>query len=106
MSGRPRAGRLAAIRATGPLLSRIAAALLGGYALSWSVAALLAAILPATLTLDRVEAVLIGGLAAFPVHVGAAIWCFASPSPARAWAGLAPALPLTGLAFMLAPAGA
>ncbi|MBP5855903.1 DUF3649 domain-containing protein [Marivibrio halodurans] len=105
MSGRSRAGWPATIRATGPLLSRIAAAILGGYALSWSVAALLAATLPATLALDRVEAVLIGGLAAFPIHVGAAIWCFASTSAARAWAGLTPALPLTGLAFLLVPAG-
>lgn len=66
------------------LLSRIVAALLGGYALAaLSSVALLALPIPAT------EAVIAGMLVSFLVYCGAVVWVFAVRSARRAWAGLA-----------------
>jgi hypothetical protein len=77
----------------GPLLSRIVAALFGGYAL-----AALASVAVVALPVSRSEAVLTGMLLSFAVYAGAVIWVFAVRSAWRAWAGLvAAALPL-GLA--------
>lgn len=77
----------------GPLLSRIVAALFGGYAL-----AALASVAAVALPVSRSEAVLTGMLASFAVYAGAVIWVFAVRSAWRAWAGLVvAALPL-GLA--------
>jgi hypothetical protein len=77
----------------GPLLSRIVAALFGGYAL-----AALASVAAVALPVSRSEAVLTGMLLSFAVYAGAVIWVFAVRSAWRAWAGLvAAALPL-GLA--------
>ena len=67
----------------GALLSRILAALLGGYGL-----AALASIAALALPLDRSQAVLTGMQASFLIYAGAAIWVFAARSAARAWAGL------------------
>jgi hypothetical protein len=68
----------------GALLSRIAAALFGGYALAalTSVAAL-------ALPMDTVEAVLLGMQASFGVYAGAVVWAFAARNASRAWLGLA-----------------
>lgn len=80
--------------ARGALLSRIAAALFGGYALAalTSVAAL-------ALPLGTVEAVLAGMQASFGVYAGAVVWVFAARSARRAWQGLAlAALPLLAAA--------
>lgn len=74
------AGRL---RAIGPLLSRIAAALLGGYAL-----AALSSVAVLALPVSRPQAVLAGMLASFLVYAGAVIWVFAVRSAMRAWLGL------------------
>ena len=84
---------LGKVWATGPLLSRIIAALLGGYGLAalTSVATLL---LPMRLT----EAVLTGLMLSFLVYVGAVIWVFAVRSATRAWVGLAIAAVPLGLA--------
>lgn len=74
----------------GPLVSRIVAALFGGYALAalTSVAAL-------ALPMSPVEAVLTGMQASFVVYAAAVIWVFAARSAQRAWVGLAVvALPL------------
>ena len=74
----------------GALVSRILAALLGGYALAAliSVAAL-------ALPLDKPQAVLTGMQSSFLIYACAVIWVFAARSALRAWTGLAVvALPL------------
>jgi hypothetical protein len=73
----------------GPLVSRITAALVGGYAL-----AALASMATLALPIARTEAVLWGMLASFVVYACAVIWVFAVRSAWRAW---------TGLAFAAAP---
>lgn len=78
------------IAGTGPLISRIVAAILGGYTLAalTSVAAL-------ALPISKPQAVLTGMLASFAVYAGAVIWVFAVRSARRAWLGLLlAALPL------------
>ena len=83
------------VRSTGPLISRIVAALFGGYALAalFSVAVL-------ALPLSKPQAVLTGMLASFAIYAGAVIWVFAVRSALKAWAGLLiVALPLLPLAF-------
>lgn len=74
---------LARARRIGPLLSRITAAVLGGYGLGalTSVAAL-------ALPLSRTEAVFTGMLSSFVVGTIAVIWVFAVRSATRAWTGL------------------
>ncbi|MGE0798964.1 MAG: DUF3649 domain-containing protein [Lautropia sp.] len=75
---RQRAARL------GALLSRIVAALLGGYAL-----AALASVAALALPLTKPQAVLTGMQASFLIYAAAVIWVFAARSAGRAWAGLA-----------------
>ena len=81
------------VRSAGPLISRIVAALFGGYALAalFSVAVL-------ALPLSKPQAVLTGMLASFAIYAGAVIWVFAVRSALKAWVGLlivaAPLLPL------------
>ena len=74
---------LSGLRTAVPLLSRIVAALFGGYALAalTSVAAL-------ALPMTRPEAVLTGMQLSIVVYALAAIWVFAVRSATRAWAGL------------------
>lgn len=82
--------RVRRVRGIGPLVSRILAALFGGYALAalTSVAAL-------ALPMHSVQAVLTGQLLSFIVYTGAVIWVFAVRDAWRAWAGLlVVALPL------------
>lgn len=67
----------------GPLLSRIVAALCGGYAL-----AALTSVAMLALPMARTEAVLAGLLLSFLVYAGAVVWVFAVRSARRAWAGL------------------
>ncbi|KAA0892594.1 DUF3649 domain-containing protein [Pusillimonas sp. ANT_WB101] len=66
-----------------PLISRLAAAILGGYTLAalLSVAAL-------ALPVRSSEAALIGMTASFLVYAAAVIWVFAVRSATRAWGGL------------------
>ena len=68
---------------TGPLISRIVAALFGGYAL-----AALSSVAVLALPLSKPQAVLTGMLASFAIYTGAVIWVFAVRSALRAWAGL------------------
>ncbi len=77
------------------IVSRIAAAVLGGYALATLAAMALAAALPTA----RADAVLAAMLCAFAIHAAAALWAFAARSAGRAWLGLL--LP-TALAAVLA----
>ena len=93
--------RFAALAAWLPLVSRIIAALLGGYLLAalCSVAAL-------ALPMDRQQAVFTGMLASFLLYAGAVVWVFAVRSARRAWLGLAlAAAPLWLLATFTVPAG-
>jgi hypothetical protein len=71
------------VRSTGPLLSRIVAALFGGYAL-----AALSSVAVLALPLSKPQAVLTGMLASFAIYAGAVIWVFAVRSALKAWAGL------------------
>lgn len=66
-----------------PLISRILAALFGGYALAalFSVAAL-------ALPMEKTQAVFTGMLGSFIVYTLAVIWVFAVRSATRAWVGL------------------
>jgi hypothetical protein len=81
------------VRSTGPLISRVVAALFGGYAL-----AALSSVAVLALPLSKPQAVLTGMLASFLIYAGAVIWVFAVRSALKAWAGLliaaAPLLPL------------
>jgi len=69
--------------ATGPLVSRIVAALFGGYAL-----AALGSVAVLALPISKPQAVLAGMLASFAIYSGAVIWVFAVRSALKAWAGL------------------
>jgi hypothetical protein len=69
--------------ATGPLVSRIVAALFGGYAL-----AALGSVAVLALPISKPQAVLTGMLASFAVYAGAVIWVFAVRSALKAWVGL------------------
>jgi len=72
------------------LVSRIIAALFGGYAL-----AALMSLATLALPMQRSNAVFTGMLLSFLVYAGAVIWVFAVRSARRAWAGLlVAALPL------------
>lgn len=71
------------VLATGPLISRIVAALLGGYAL-----AALSSVAVLAMPMNKVQAVIAGTLASFLVYAGAVIWVFAVRSALKAWMGL------------------
>lgn len=71
------------VLATGPLISRIVAALFGGYAL-----AALSSVAALALPMNKVQAVITGTLASFLVYAGAVIWVFAVRSALKAWIGL------------------
>jgi ABC-type polysaccharide/polyol phosphate export permease len=78
-----------------PLISRIAAALFGGYAL-----AALASVATLAFPIARPQAVLTGMMLSFLIYAGAVIWVFAVRSAARAWTGLVvAAVPLLLAAF-------
>lgn len=77
------------------MLSRIVAAILGGYAFTYAFTAALARLLP----LDKVDALISASLLSFAVYTGAILWAFACRSAARAWAGLALAVPLAVVGF-------
>ena len=70
-------------RGVGPLISRIVAAVFGGYAL-----AALASVATVALPVGPTQGVLAGMLLSFIVYAGAVVWVFAVRSARRAWAGL------------------
>ena len=78
-----------------PMLSRIAAAILGGYGFTYAFTAALARLLP----LDKADALISATLLSFTVYTGAILWAFACRSATRAWAGLALSLPLAAIGF-------
>ncbi|AKC72371.2 iron uptake protein [Pandoraea oxalativorans] len=67
----------------GALLSRIVAAVGGGYAV-----AALASVAVLALPMSKTQAVITGELASFAIYAGAVVWVFAVRSAWRAWAGL------------------
>ncbi|WP_423460008.1 DUF3649 domain-containing protein [Ottowia sp. VDI28] len=82
-----------------PLVSRIVAAVLGGYVLA-ALSSMAALALPTAAP----QAVLTGMLASFAVYAGAVIWVFATRSATRAWVGLiVVAVPLGLVAWGVAP---
>lgn len=86
-----------------PLLARIAAAVLGGYAFAATGAVWLAFALPA----ERAQAVLTGLLASFALYAAAVVWAFAARTAVHAWAGLLlPTLAFAGLAWLSGLQGA
>lgn len=77
------------------MLSRIVAAVLGGYAFTYAFTAALARLLP----LDPVDALIVATVLSFAVYTGAILWAFACRSARRAWAGLALGVPLALIGF-------
>lgn len=77
------------------LLSRVLAAVLGGYLLASAFGVFVGAAFAV-----GADAVLAGVQLGFVVYVGAVIWAFAPVSPGRVWAGLL----LPAAAFMAAAA--
>jgi hypothetical protein len=85
-----------------PLISRIVAALFGGYAL-----AALTSVAMLAIPMDKSQAVLTGMLLSFVVYACAVIWVFAVRSATRAWVGmLIVAAPLLLAAFSVWTGGA
>lgn len=83
------------------LLSRAAAAILGGYALASAATIFLAAVLPVFLPLPRAEAVLASTLLSFAVYTGAIIWVYAEHNIRRVWCGLLGASAVLGAVGLL-----
>lgn len=75
------------------LISRVVAAVLGGYALAHALPITLAAALP----LPRAEAALFAIQLSFLVYTGAVLWAFAARSAVAAWLGLLLPTAVTGL---------
>ncbi|VVD92488.1 iron uptake protein [Pandoraea pneumonica] len=75
--------RLDSVRRVGALISRIVAAIAGGYAV-----AALASVAVLSLPIDKPQAVITGMLASFAIYAGAVVWVFAVRTAWRAWAGL------------------
>ncbi|HDS1837829.1 MULTISPECIES: DUF3649 domain-containing protein [Stenotrophomonas] len=93
--------RTTAVLAWLPLVSRILAALFGGYVL-----AALCSIAALALPIDGRQAVFTGMLASFLLYAGAVVWVFAVRSAWRAWMGLiVAALPLWLVAQMVGNGG-
>lgn len=75
--------RIQRVRSTGPLVSRIVAALFGGYAL-----AALSSVAVLALPLSKPQAVLTGMLVSFAIYTAVVIWVFAVRNALKAWIGL------------------
>lgn len=71
-------------RRHGPLVSRIVAAIAGGYALG-----ALASVAALALPMSAPQGVVTGMLVSFVFYTGAVIWVFLARSATRAWLGLA-----------------
>lgn len=71
-------------RAAVHIVSRVAAALVGGYALVWGTVALIITLGTAA-GLDYHTAETLANLLAFPFYLAALLWAFADASLARVW---------------------
>ncbi|MBP2230857.1 apolipoprotein N-acyltransferase [Azospirillum agricola] len=88
------------------VLSRIIAAVAGGYVLATAATALLPQALAQGDLSGRGDAVLAATLLGIAVHTGATLWVFTASSAGRAWVGLGtPALLLGGVAWLMRGAG-
>lgn len=76
------------------LVSRVVAAVAGGYAVGALVSVACAVLLP----LARSEAVIIGMMLSFLAYAGVVLWAFAARNTWRAWAGVL----LPGLLLLMA----
>jgi hypothetical protein len=72
-------------RLLGGVISRVTAAVFGGYGFAAIATVFLSFILP----LPRGEAVMAATLLSFAIYVAAVIWVFAARTALRAWLGLA-----------------
>jgi hypothetical protein len=77
------------------IMSRAAAALLGGYAFSYAATACLARLLP----MSAVDAAIVASLPSFAFYTAAFIWAFASRDALRAWVPALLACPLAVIGF-------
>jgi hypothetical protein len=77
--------------------SRVAAAALGGYGLTYSFTTFLTLILP----LPKSEAVLTAAMCSFILYAGAILWSFAAATSRHAWMGLL--IPAAACAAVAAP---
>ena len=77
------------------VFARAMAAVFGGYAFTYAVAACLARLLP----LERIDALLVASLPMFVVYTLAVLWAFAARDAWRAWLGLPLAIPLALIGF-------
>jgi hypothetical protein len=76
--------------------SRVAAAALGGYALTYAATACLTVLLP----FPKTEALLTAAMLSFALYTGAILWAFGASTPGRAWLGLlAPAAVCAAIAL-------
>ncbi|MBW7901929.1 MAG: DUF3649 domain-containing protein [Rhodocyclaceae bacterium] len=83
--------------------SRVAAAALGGYALTSAATVALALLWP----IPKAQAVLAATMLSFTLYTVAVLWAFATPSATRAWGGmLAGTAALAGVAWLLGAGGA
>jgi len=78
-----------------PIISRITAALLGGYLFTYAFTAALARLLP----LDRINALIMATLLSFLVYTLTILWAFACRSQFKVWSGLTLGLPLSLIGF-------
>lgn len=90
--------RNVSIRGRLAVVSRIAAASIGGYGLSALTTICLAEFLP----LARAEAVVLAMTLSFLVYLPAVLWCFACRTAWLAWAGLALPSAILGAAYACA----
>ncbi|MCQ2999463.1 DUF3649 domain-containing protein [Pseudomonas syringae] len=80
---------------TWPTVSRIIAALFGGYLFTYAFTSALARLLP----MDKIDALVISTLLSFAVYTLAILWSFACRNAWRAWAGVGLAAPLSVIGF-------
>ncbi|MBD8494382.1 iron transporter [Pseudomonas syringae] len=76
-------------------VSRVLAAVVGGYGFTYAFTAALARVLP----LDKADAMVSATLLSFAVYTLVMLWVFTCHNHWRAWAGLATAVPLAGIGF-------
>ncbi len=89
------------------ILSRAAAAILGGYALVSAATIFLGAVLPIIFPMSRAEAVLTSTLLSFFVYTGVIIWVYAEHNIRRVWWGLlGGSAVLGGVGLLLSRGGA
>ncbi|MDX5445776.1 MAG: iron transporter [Zoogloeaceae bacterium] len=88
------------------VVSRIAAAVLGGYAATAASVTLLAALLPRLTPLGAADAVVLTTMCGFPAYLLALLWGFSHASVARVWLVLGGTGITSAMAVMALAAGA